>query len=62
MGKQIIVDISPTGEVKVTTKGWAGSLCKLASRWLEEALGLKTADTPTAELYQTEQTARKVEQ
>lgn len=60
--KQIIVDVSPTGETKVTTKGWFGATCKAASKWLEDALGLKTADAPTLEMHQTAKTPNEVRQ
>jgi hypothetical protein len=51
--KTIVITISPTGETKLETRGYAGESCRDASRWLELALGHVTCDEPTAELYQT---------
>ena len=51
MTRIIEVIVSPTGQVKIETKGFAGSSCRDASRFLEEALGVKTEDRPTAEFY-----------
>ncbi len=51
--KTIVLTISPTGETKLETRGYAGESCREASRWLEQALGQVTGDEPTAELYQT---------
>ena len=49
MPQIIEVTVSPQGETIVQTKGFAGSDCLAASRWLEEALGLATAERRTAE-------------
>ena len=49
--KQIIITIDTEGGAKLETKGYGGSGCKAASKALEEALGVKTADKPTAEMY-----------
>lgn len=51
MPRIIEVFVSPTGETTVQTKGYAGSDCFQASKFLEEALGLKTTDRPTSEFY-----------
>ena len=50
----IEVTISPTGEVSVQTRGFAGSSCRQASAFLEKALGQVTKDRPTAEMYQSQ--------
>jgi hypothetical protein len=47
----IEVVVSPTGETTVQTKGYSGTDCFQASKFLEEALGVKTAEKPTAEFY-----------
>jgi hypothetical protein len=49
--KRIEIIVSPTGETKVTTKGFAGTECQQASRFVEEALGKRTADRLTSEFY-----------
>lgn len=54
MSRVIEVVVSPKGEIAVQTKGYAGSGCHLASRFLEDALGVITDNRNTAEFYQTE--------
>ena len=47
MAKIIEVIVSPTGETTIQTKGFAGGECQQASKWLEQALGVSTADRKT---------------
>ncbi len=49
----IEIVVSPQGETTVQTKGYSGSDCLHASKFLEEALGAKIADTKTSEFYAT---------
>lgn len=49
MPKEIIVKVTPLGDVQITTTGYSGSECQKATESLERALGTKTSDTPTAE-------------
>ena len=49
--KTIEVIISPSGESRLETKGFAGSECKAASRALESALGKSMAESLTAEFH-----------
>ena len=50
---QIIeVIVSPAGETQVTTRGFAGMNCQVASQFLERALGTVTTDQPTTEAHQ----------
>lgn len=54
--KQIQITVSPTGETKVETRGFTGSECREASRFIEQALGQQTSEQLTPEFYQqTEQ-------
>ena len=62
MPRVIEVIVSPKGEVAVQTKGYAGSACHEASKFLEQALGIVTADRNTAEFYQTETTELHTQQ
>ncbi len=48
----IEIVVSPTGEATVQTKGFAGPSCREASRFVEQALGERTAERLTAEFYQ----------
>jgi Protein of unknown function (DUF2997) len=59
--KIIEVTVSPTGETTVQTKGYSGSECQQASKWLEQALGLSTTDRKTAEYYQTQAAEQHVQ-
>ena len=38
--KLIEVIVSPTGQTRVETKGYAGAECRQASQFLEQALGV----------------------
>ena len=49
---KIEIIVSPQGETRVETKGFAGTSCQDASRFIENALGEKLSDQPTAERYQ----------
>ena len=57
--KTIEITISPRGESKVETKGFRGGECREASRFVEQALGQRTAETLTAEFYQGQQAAQE---
>jgi hypothetical protein len=61
MLKKIIVTVSPSGETKIETKGYAGSACKLASKFLEDALGERVSETLTPEFYGTTASAKQQE-
>jgi hypothetical protein len=50
---QIIeIIVSPAGQTSVQTKGFTGSSCQDASRFIEQALGQKTGEQFTPEFYQ----------
>ncbi len=51
MTKTIEVTVSPTGQTTIQTKGFTGSDCLAASRFLEQALGLASAEQKTDEFY-----------
>jgi len=52
--KTILIVVGPAGETTVQTKGFVGSSCRQASRFVEEALGKQTGERLTAEFYQTQ--------
>jgi Protein of unknown function (DUF2997) len=52
--KKIIITVSPDGATTVQTTGYTGPACKDASRFIEEALGEKTAERLTPEYHQAE--------
>ena len=62
MNRVIEMKVSPTGDVTVQTKGYAGSDCLQASKFLEQALGVSLSDSKTAEFYQAATTGQHVEQ
>jgi len=62
MSRVIEVIVSPQGETTVQTKGFAGGTCIQASKWLEQALGIATADHKTAEYFETAKTEQHVQQ
>ncbi len=61
MSRMIEVLVSPQGETTVQTKGYVGSDCLQASKFLEQALGLAITDRKTAEFFQTNQTTQHQE-
>lgn len=53
--RTIEIIVSPDGKTRVETKGFAGSECREASRFVERALGIQVDEQLTAEFYQTTQ-------
>ena len=53
--KTIEITVDPKGQSKVETKGFAGGECREASRFVEQALGTRSAEALTAEFYQTQE-------
>jgi hypothetical protein len=51
MSKIIEITISPKGETKIETKGFSSTECRLASRFVEVALGQRTSEQMTGEYY-----------
>ncbi len=62
MKRTIEITVSPTGETKVETKGFTGSECREASKYVEQALGQRTAEQLTGEFYQDQQVNRELRQ
>ena len=52
MSRTIEIIISPSGESHVETKGFHGSECREASRFLELALGKTKSESLTAEFFE----------
>jgi hypothetical protein len=52
--KTIEITVSPDGQTKVETKGFSGSECREASRFIEQALGQQTGEQMTSEFYATQ--------
>jgi Protein of unknown function (DUF2997) len=60
--KTIEITISATGETTVETKGFTGGECREASRFVENALGQRTAEQLTGEFYQSGPVNRDIRQ
>jgi hypothetical protein len=54
--------ISPQGDVTLQTKGYQGSTCQQASKFLEQALGIVTADFKSSEHFQLQPMQQSVQQ
>jgi len=52
MSQTIEIIVAPNGQSQVQTKGFTGSSCRLASQFLERAIGERTSEQVTAEFYQ----------
>ena len=50
--KTIELIVSPKGETSVQTKGFVGSSCRDASKFIEQALGQRIDEKLTAEFHQ----------
>jgi hypothetical protein len=50
MNQTIEIIVSPTGQTRISTRGYSGPTCKEATRALEQALGLVEKDQPTPEM------------
>jgi len=52
MSKTVEIIVTPNGQARVETKGLAGAECRQASDFIEQALGQRTGEQPTAEFHQ----------
>ena len=59
--KSIEIIVDAKGNSKVETKGFSGSECVEASKFIEQALGKETASRTTAEFYQSTTTQNRIE-
>lgn len=62
MARIIEIIVSPQGETTISTKGYAGSACTEASKFLEQALGVAIREQKTAEYYQQAAIEQQVQQ
>ena len=60
--KTIKITVDPKGNVRVETQGFIGGECREASRFVEQALGTRSAETLTAEFYQGQQPDQELRQ
>ncbi|MCH8047141.1 MAG: DUF2997 domain-containing protein [Planctomycetes bacterium] len=59
MNKTIEVIVAPNGAMRIETKGFVGTECRDASRFIELALGQRTGERLTAEFHQRQQVAQQ---
>ena len=62
MSKVIEITVSPKGEATIQTRGFTGGECREASRFVEQALGQRTAETLTPEFYLGQQADHSLKQ
>ncbi len=62
MSKVIEIVVDAMGAATVQTRGFTGSECREASRFVEQALGQRTAETLTAEFHQGQQAGQELRQ
>ena len=62
MSRTIEITISPKGETAITTKGFAGSSCRDASKFIEQALGQRISEQLTADFHQATTLAQTQQQ
>jgi len=58
MTQVIEIVIGPDGQTKLETKGFAGASCRVASQFLEEALGRRVGEELTAEFHNSKTDSR----
>ena len=54
MNKTIEIVVAPNGQTRVETKGFSGSDCRLASEFIEQALGQREDEQLKAEFHQAQ--------
>ncbi len=62
MMQVIEIVVAPNGESVVQTKGFSGSSCQDASRFIELALGQRVSERLTPEFYQTQTHEQQTQQ
>jgi hypothetical protein len=62
MPRVIEVTVSVKGETSIQTKGYAGSTCLEASKFLEQALGVVASDQKTDEFHQSAENEQHIQQ
>jgi hypothetical protein len=60
--KSIEITVDPKGQARVETKGFSGGECREASRFVEQALGCRSAETLTAEFHQGQEARQDLRQ
>ncbi len=62
MTRTIEIIVMPEGKTTVQTLGFAGSSCRNASRFIEQALGQQTTERLTTEFHQSQSAGQTQQQ
>jgi hypothetical protein len=62
LSKTIEIVVGPKGETKVETKGFSGPECRIASQFVEQALGQRTTEQLKGEFYNSQQSGQDLRQ
>jgi hypothetical protein len=62
MKKIIRLIVGPKGETKIETRGFTGSDCREASKFLEQVRDQPVNEQLTAEFYQSQTTGQRIQQ
>ncbi len=57
--KEIIIDVSDTGEISIETKGFKGKSCLLESQFIKDLLGQEKAKQLTPAYFTGKTTTKK---
>jgi len=57
--KEVLVDVTDTGEIKIETRGFKGKACVAESQFLKDVLGKEMARSLTPAYWQEEKTIVK---
>jgi hypothetical protein len=60
--KTIEITVDPRGRTKVETHGFTGGSCREATRFIEEALGQRTAEQLTPAFYASQEARQNLQQ
>lgn len=60
--RTIEIVVTPEGRTTVQTRGFRGSSCREASRFIEQAIGNPTGEKLTTEFYQAESVQQSQQQ
>jgi hypothetical protein len=62
LSKSIEIVIGPKGETKIETKGFTGSECRIASQFVEQALGQRMSEQLKGEFHNSHQVDQDLRQ
>jgi hypothetical protein len=62
LNRTIEITVDPKGRARVETRGFAGTECREASRFVEQALGTRSGETLTAEFHQGQRVGQELPQ